>query len=100
MILEPSRERYRSGGRDGSEVTLEELDGLTVAIGKALKGRALTREELLREVGRLSGSKARLALNGWGTVLKPAAFASHLCFAPSVGTGVRFTVAEAAQPAA
>jgi len=39
----------------------------------------------------LGGSKAKLALNGWGTVLKPAAFAGHLCFAPSLGTRVRFT---------
>ena len=85
--------RYRSavGWKRWLGITLEELDGLTVAIGKALKGRVLTREELLREVGRLGGSKAKLALNGWGTVLKPAAFAGHLCFAPSLGTRVRFT---------
>jgi hypothetical protein len=85
--------RYRSavGWKRWLGITLEELDGLTAAIGKALEGRVLTREELLREVGRFSGSKARLALNGWGTLLKPAAFAGHLCFAPSVGTRVRFT---------
>jgi hypothetical protein len=85
--------RYRSepGWKRWLGITLDELDGLTEAIGKVLKDRVLTREELLREVGRLSGSKTRLALNGWGTVLKPAAFAGHLCFAPSVGTRVRFT---------
>ena len=85
--------RYRSaaGWKRWLGITLEELDGLTIAIGKALKGRVLTREELLRQVGGLCGSKAALALNGWGTILKPAAFAGHLCFAPSTGTRVRFT---------
>src|SRR5215472_13204296 len=85
--------RYRSelGWKRWLGITLRELDELTEAIGKALDSRILTREELLREAGRLSGSKTKLALNGWGTVLKPAAFAGRLCFAPSVGTRVRFT---------
>ena len=75
-------------------ITLEELDLLTETIGKALAHRVLTREELVQEVGRLSGSAAfaaKLALSSWGTVLKPAAFAGHLCFGPSVGQRVRFT---------
>jgi hypothetical protein len=75
-------------------ITLEELDRLTEAIGLALDGRVMTREELAREVRRLTGSVAfgaKLALNGWGTVLKPAAFTGRLCFGPSVGQRVRFT---------
>jgi len=75
-------------------ITLEELDRLTEAIGSALDGRVMTREELVEEVGRLTGSPAfgaKLALNGWGTVLKPAAFTGRLCFGPSVGQRVRFT---------
>ena len=75
-------------------ITLEEADRLTETIGKALAGRVLTREELVNEVGRLSGSKAfatKLAMNSWGTALKPAAFSACLCFAPSVGARVRFT---------
>ena len=74
-------------------ITLEEMDRLTDAIAAALNGRMLTREELMREVGRISGSDgfAELALNGWGTILKPAAFTGRLCFAPSVGQRVRFT---------
>jgi hypothetical protein len=75
-------------------ITLDELDRLTAAIGEALHDRVLTREELVREAGRISRSKAlaaKLALNGWGTVLKPAAYAGHLCFGPSVAQRVQFT---------
>ena len=75
-------------------ITLEELDRLSEAIGEALAGRVLTREELVKEVGKRSGSAAfvaKLALSSWGTVLKPAAFSGQLCFGPSVGQRVRFT---------
>jgi hypothetical protein len=75
-------------------ITLEDVDRLTEAIGTALDGRVMTREELASEVGRLTGSAAfatGLAQGGWGTILKPAAFAGHLCFAPSLGQRVRFT---------
>jgi hypothetical protein len=75
-------------------ITLDELDRLTEAIGVALDGRVMTREELASEVGRITGSAAfrtGLAQGGWGTILKPAAFSGHLCFAPSVGQRVRFT---------
>src|ERR1043166_2875162 len=75
-------------------ITLEELDHLTRAIGAAHAGRFLAREELAREVARLTGSApfaAKLAESSWGTVLKPAAFTGRLCFAPSLGQRVRFT---------
>jgi hypothetical protein len=75
-------------------ITLEEADRLTEAIGSALESRLLTREELVREIVRMTGSAsfgAKLALNGWGTVLKPAAFTGRLCFGPSLGQRVRFT---------
>ena len=75
-------------------VTLEELDQLTDAIAAALEGRVLTREELVQQVTRITGSAAfgrTLAENSWGTILKPAAFTGRLCFAPSVGQRVRFT---------
>src|SRR5215831_19137604 len=39
-------------------ITLEELDRLTETVGKALAHRVLTREELVQEVSRLSGSAA------------------------------------------
>jgi hypothetical protein len=35
---------------------------------------------------------AKLAESSWGTILKPAAFTGRLCFAPSVGQRVRFTL--------
>lgn len=75
-------------------ITLEELDRLTQAIAAALDGCIMTREELIREVARITGSSSvakDLAANSWGTMLKPAAFSGHLCFAPSLGQRVRFT---------
>src|SRR5262249_19757226 len=72
----------------------EELDRLTEAVAVALDGRVITREELVKEVGRLTGSAAfgaKLAQSSWGTVLKPAAFTGRLCFGPSLGQRVRFT---------
>ena len=75
-------------------ITLEELDQLTEAVGRALDGRVMTREELVREVARLTGSTAfgsKLAESSWGTILKPAAFTGRLCFGPSLGQRVRFT---------
>jgi hypothetical protein len=75
-------------------ITLEELDRLSEAVGEALADRVLTREELVKEVGKRSGSAAfaaKLALSSWGTILKPAAFSGRLCFGPSLGQRVRFT---------
>ena len=76
-------------------ITLEELDRLTEAIGVALDGRSMTREELAREVwDGVRGSAAfvsKIAESSWGTILKPAAFKAGMCFAPSVGQRVQFT---------
>lgn len=75
-------------------ITLEQLDQLTQAIGTALDGQILTREELAQEVGRITKSAAfgaKLAEGSWGTILKPAAFTGRLCFGPSLGQRVRFT---------
>src|SRR5579871_377705 len=75
-------------------LTLEQLEQLTHTIGVALDGRVMTREELVAEVGRLSGSAAlaaKLGEGSWGTILKPAAFTGRLCFGPSVGQRVQFT---------
>ena len=84
-------------------ITIEELDRLTEAIATALKGRVMTREELVVEVGRLTGSAAfgsKLAQSSWGTILKPAAFTGRLCFGPSLGQRVRFTRPDTWLPAA
>jgi hypothetical protein len=90
-------------------ITLEELDRLTEAVGAALDGRVMTREELAQKVGRLTGSAAfgaKVAQGSWGIILRPAAFTGRLCFGPSLGQRVRFTnpeswlAAAAAPPAA
>jgi hypothetical protein len=75
-------------------ITLEDLDRLTEAIAAALDGRVVTREELVQEVRRVTGSAAfseKFAANSWGTMLKPAAFTGRLCFGPNLGQRVRFT---------
>src|SRR5262249_14681529 len=72
----------------------EELDRLTQAVGTALEGQLMTREELAKRVGKLMRSPrlgSKLAQGSWGTMLRPAAFAGNLCFGPSVGQRVRFT---------
>jgi len=87
--------RYRKPGlwrRFG--LTLDELDQLTEAIGNALDGCVMTREELAQKVGRITGSAKfakKLAFGSWGTILKPSAMTGRLCFGPSVGQRVRFT---------
>ena len=73
-------------------ITLEALDRFTKAIGAALDGRVLTREELMRAAAQITGAPLpKHAMNSWGTVLRPAAFAGRLCFGPSEGQRVRFT---------
>ena len=75
-------------------MTLAELDRFTQAVGTALDGQMMTREELAREIVRITGKRkygTTLAESSWGTILKPAAFAGHLCFAPGDGQRVRFT---------
>jgi hypothetical protein len=75
-------------------ITLEQLDQMTEAVATALDGRLMTREELGREVERLTGIRGcgdTIAESSWGTVLRPAAFRGYLCFGPSLGQRVRFT---------
>lgn len=88
--------RYRSAApwKRVLGITLEELDRLTEAVGAALSNRVVTREQLVREVGRITGSAelaTKLGEGTWGTILRPAAFTGRLCFGPSLGQRVRFT---------
>jgi hypothetical protein len=73
-------------------LTPKELDAIVAAIGRALRRRFLTREELADQVTRVVGTSeiGDILRQGWGWMLKPAAFHGQLCFAPSVGTNVRF----------
>ncbi len=71
-----------------------EIDVLTDAVGRALEGRQLTREELAVEIERVTGSPemGEYVRSSWGSYLKPASFRGRLCFAPSDEDGrVRFT---------
>lgn len=64
---------------------------LVDAIGDALDGRALTREEIVAAVGKNRSERVREVLrSGWGGMLKPAARNGKLCFGPSRGQSVTF----------
>ncbi len=65
------------------------------AIGTALDGRALSREQLAKEAGRRLGPWAKQGLaSSWGVLLPPAAYAGLLCFGPSQGSKVTFVRAD------
>jgi hypothetical protein len=74
-------------------LTRNEIELVVDAVGKVLRGRALTREELADAVVERTGSKKLGAVlrQGWGVLLKPAAYRGQLCFAEGQGTRVRFT---------
>jgi len=66
---------------------------ICAAVGPALRGRVLSRDELADEVGRATGS-GRLAdwvRSSWGSDLKAASFRGLLCFAEPAGNVTRFT---------
>ena len=78
--------------------TLSQVEALVAAIGDALDGQCLTREELGREVARRVGSWATEAVSPafggqwprWLMALGTAANAGLLCFGPDQGTKVTF----------
>jgi winged helix DNA-binding protein len=73
------------------QITEPELMDLIDAIGGALDGQALTREELIAKVGKGRPERVQLAMkSGWGGVLKPVARKGLLCFGPSRGQSVTF----------
>jgi DNA glycosylase AlkZ-like len=72
-------------------VSVDELETLVAAIGSALDGRGLTRQELGAEVGKIAGPHAEeLMASGWGTLLKPVAMEGGLVFGPNRGRNVAF----------
>jgi uncharacterized protein YcaQ len=76
-------------------LTPEQAEALTGAIGQALDGKCLAREELADEVTRLAGGWAReLMLSTWGEMLPPAAYTGMLCYGPSRGSKVTFVRAD------
>jgi hypothetical protein len=78
-----------------------EVTALTDAVAEALDGQVLTREELVAEVVRRTGSThlEELMRSGWGTLLKPVAWQGYLCQGPSSGTRVTFTRPDRWSPA-
>lgn len=74
-------------------VSIAELNVIIGAIRTALDGRMLTRDELAAEAARITGSTdiGEKLRQSWGSLLKPACFGGHLCFAPGTGQMVRFT---------
>ncbi len=76
-------------------VATEEDAAVTAAIGEALRGRRLTREELADAVVERVGPEPRERLaSGWGWFLGDAAAAGLLCFGPPEGAKVTFVHAE------
>jgi hypothetical protein len=68
-----------------------EFRTLVEAIGEALDGQVLTRQELIAKVAR--GRPAHIGevmRSGWGMILKPVARGGLLCFGPSRGQSVTF----------
>jgi hypothetical protein len=74
-------------------LTAEQAAAMLAAIPRCLDGPPLTREELAAAVARETGiaSLADALRDGFGALLKPAAFAGDLCFADPDGRHVRFT---------
>ena len=70
---------------------VEQVNEVVAAIGAALKGRRLTREELADAVTAKVGAAPREKLaSGWGFYLGDAAIANELCFGPPQGQRVTF----------
>jgi len=73
------------------EMNQSEFSELIDAIGQALDGQSLTREELIARVGRGRSERVQGVLkSGWGGILKPVAHSGLLCFGPSRGQSVTF----------
>jgi Winged helix DNA-binding domain len=81
-------------------VTAAEMADLLAAIPEALGDDTLIREELADRLVTLTGSDhLRQALTqGWGGLLKPAAFKGLLCFGPPRGRNVTFVAPRAWLP--
>jgi Winged helix DNA-binding domain len=73
------------------ELSEPEFVSLIRAIGEAVGGTPMTRDEIVQVVGRGRSEKVRGILrSGWGGILKPVARRGLLCFGPSRGQAVTF----------
>lgn len=87
-----ARSWEKGSWRKAYGVSPDEMAALVDAVGQALDGQVLGREELVAAVcERLGRPDLEAALHsGWGSVLKPVAWQGGLCHATSEGNRVRF----------
>jgi len=84
--------RMRNSWLKFVQLSEPEFLDLVKAIGEALDGQVLTREELIEKVGKGRPERIREVMkSGWGMILKPVARRGLLCFGPSRGQSVTFT---------
>jgi hypothetical protein len=83
--------RVRSSWLKFVQLSEPEFQTLVEAIGDALDGQVLTREELISKVAKGRPAHIREVMkSGWGMILKPVARGGLLCFGPSRGQSVTF----------
>jgi hypothetical protein len=83
--------RLRSSWLKFVQLSEPEFWEVVEAIGQALDGEVLTREELIAKVGKGRSERIREVMkSGWGGILKPVARRGLLCFGPSRGQSVTF----------
>src|SRR5260370_33123185 len=83
--------RNTNGWLKWMQITEPELNDVMDAVGEALDGQALTREEVIARVGKGRSERIQAGLkSGWGGLLKPVARKGLLCFGPSRGSSVTF----------
>jgi DNA glycosylase AlkZ-like len=83
------------GAADREADSLDDVDAVVEAIGDALRGKRLSREELADAVAVTMGDGPREQLaSGWGYFLGDAAISDLLCFGPPQGQKVTFVHAD------
>jgi hypothetical protein len=83
--------RVRNSWLKFVQLSEPEFRTLVEAIGDALEGQVLTREELISKVAKGRPAHIREVMkSGWGMILKPVARRGLLCFGPSRGQSVTF----------
>ena len=91
LTLWTAARRAVVGEEDYAADGVENVDEVVAAIGEALRGRRLLREELADAVVERVGTAPREKLaSGWGYYLGDAAIADVLCFGPPQGQKVTF----------
>lgn len=98
MWMAAMRAREARQGEDqhvGAGFSSAQAHAVAEAIGEALDGRSLTREQLAKDVAKRVGSWAEEGMrSAWGVLLAPAAYSGLLCFGPSEGAKVTFVRAD------